>query len=171
MKQLKIYLAGPILHALKDNEHSIWREEAKEKLEELGHKVFLPLEMYEFCERMGVPKTEKAFEQIITVRDRWFCQRSDLILANFGPGGMDKASIGTCIELGWSDSRGVPVLGVLPEGNIHNHPIIDALLTWKVSTMEEALAIVTALGEGFTEKVFEFTFETMQDGPIEESAK
>lgn len=153
---MKVYLAGPILHAMENGEHVTWRLEAEKFLKDLGHTVYLPLEMVEFCQDMGIPTDERTFEQVITVRDKWFSTRSDIILANFGPGGHQKASIGTCIELGWASAAGVKIIGVLPEGNVHNHPIVDALLTFRVKTLQDGLNIIKALGHGWTEQTFEF---------------
>ena len=146
---MKVYLAGPILHATAD-ERDNWRFEAQAYLEALGHTVYLPLEMIDFCSGMGLQPDGNTLEQIITIRDMWFSTRSDVVLANFGPGGESKASIGTSIELGWASAAGVKIVGILPEGNIHNHPIVDALLDIKVFDLETALKVLEALGEGWT---------------------
>lgn len=54
-------------------------------------------------------------------------------------------SIGTMVELGWASAAGIPVLLVMPTGNVHDHPFTRALCNYRVSTIEEASDLIGAL--------------------------
>lgn len=138
---MKIYLAGPITHTDVDDMGVGWRLEVREVLEEAGHKCLLPLESATYFDRFGI----KDPAPVLTVKDRWFCTKSDLVLANLLPA--TKASIGTSIELGWADQARVPIVCVMDEHNVHNHPMVHELCTFIVPTMEEAVNIFLALGD------------------------
>jgi nucleoside 2-deoxyribosyltransferase len=148
---VKVYLAGPIHHATK-SERDEWRFEAQARLESLGHTVWLPLEMVEYCREMGLPDDINLHCHIITVRDRWFSTKADVLLVNFDSGGVQVPSIGTCIELGWANASQTHIVGIISETNVHNHPMIDALLDFRVNNLEDGLKVVEALGEGWTKK-------------------
>ena len=104
-------------------------------------------------------------ERAIFRRDRWDVRRSNLVLANFeetaiADHGMvldnlgfmssvvcEIASLGTAMEIAWADAYGVPVVAVIPKGNIHDHPLIRHGCLAIVTTLDEALDLIpTILG-------------------------
>lgn len=136
---MKVYLAGPITEDRGDRED--WRDEATTvlALDQIDAKSPKPLLRY--TEEYGVAPLDA--ETILTVRDFWFATKCDVVLANFE--NSTKASIGTCIELGWASASEVPIVSVIPEGNVHVHPMVLALSTWRAYDLEEGLRIVCAL--------------------------
>lgn len=134
---MQVYLAGPITEILDD-----WRASFTT---EMRYKYAItcvsPLagELYE--EKYGTVAAP-----VLTTRDKWMATQSDVVLANF----LDstKVSIGTCIEIGWASQAGVPIVAIVPVGNVHNHAMIDELVTMKVETLEEAKNVLRALNGG-----------------------
>lgn len=51
--------------------------------------------------------------------DYAFVARSAVVLANFK--GADRASIGSCFELGYALALGIPIIVIMDEADIHNH--------------------------------------------------
>ena len=79
----------------------------------------------------------------VYTRDRWDSLRCDLMVANL----LDatRVSIGTMIEFGWADSRGIPVIFVMEADNIHNHILIRGGPGFRVATLGEAAELTKAM--------------------------
>lgn len=132
---LQVYLAGPIT-----GHEDTWREKLQSELRyKYGIVAVLPQASELYAEELDIARPAP----VLTVRDRWMCTKSDVVLVNFT--GSVKASIGTCIEIGWASEAGVPIISVVPIGNIHNHDMIESLSTFLVQTIEEATTILRGL--------------------------
>ena len=79
----------------------------------------------------------------ITTRDRFDCMRASVALFNFD--GADSVSIGSCIELGWADSKRIPVIVVMTEDNPHWHGMVREIAGYIVETLDEAIDIACAI--------------------------
>lgn len=90
---------------------------------------------------------EGAYEDLVMsclrgvyTRDRFDSMRCDVLLVNFL--GAKKVSIGTVMEIGWADSRKIPIIcAIEPEGNPHDHPMIREAVGFRVPTVDEAIAV------------------------------
>ena len=72
----------------------------------------------------------------ITTRDRHDVKTSDLMIVNLM--GVDKVSIGTCIEFGWADAYRVPVIALIEEDSIHWHGMLREIVGVMATDIEEA---------------------------------
>jgi nucleoside 2-deoxyribosyltransferase len=145
-----IYLAGPIT-GLSYGGCTDWRAKAKELVGDTPIEVLSPMRGKTYLAgetTVGdsydqfVLSTEKA----ITARDRFDCMRSDLVIFNFL--GAEKASVGSCIEVGWADAFRKPSILILDKdvvGNPHDHAMVRAICGWRVSSLEEAIAVAKAV--------------------------
>ena len=132
---LQVYLAGPIT-GFEDT----WREELANLLRyKYSIVAVLPQAGELYIDELGI----KDPANVLTTRDKWMCTKSDVVLANFTDS--VKASIGTCIELGWANLAGVPIIAVIPPGNIHTHPMIESLVDFNVPDLDEAVRILRGL--------------------------
>ena len=104
----------------------------------------------------------------INRRDTWDCRSTDLVLMNLfdlpvnaevenaigvletsgthNPQAsqnlrkwLRRISIGTMLELGMARALQKPVVCVMPEGNIHEHPMVDDMIDFRCSTLPNAL--------------------------------
>lgn len=142
----RVYLAGPITGLTYDGAND-WRKVVSYALSECGIVSFSPLRAKEYLKGAGTlgpgayPQPLST-PQAITARDRMDVKRSDLVLFNFL--GAEKASVGTCIELGWADAYGVPGILVIEDGaevpnNPHDHAIVQTICGWRTSSLDEAV--------------------------------
>ena len=79
----------------------------------------------------------------ITTRDRNDVKTCDAMIACFL--GVDRVSIGTCIEFGWADAFRKPIICIMEPVNVHQHVMIAEMAGYIVETLEEAAALATAL--------------------------
>jgi len=85
-----------------------------------------------------------ATDQGITSRDRNDTMRADCVLMNFL--GAKKISAGTMVELGWADAARIPVIVIMEEkGNPHDHCMVRAIATYRVTTVEDAIHLAKHL--------------------------
>lgn len=84
--------------------------------------------------------------QSITSRDRWDCQRADLVIMNLLKA--DRVSIGTCVEMGWCDMARTPVILVMEENGMHEHPILSTLAAFRTDNLDEALEMAVIILKG-----------------------
>ena len=151
-----VYLAGPITGCSYDVSRFGWRVDAQSLLNPIGGHgvdVFSPLRSKSFLEGVeAVDGSPHAYKNVanglaspkgITTRDRWDCQRADVVLVNFL--GATAVSIGTCIELGWADAARVPLVVAMEPGNVHEHAIVNEVAGYICDTLEGACTIVRAL--------------------------
>ena len=142
-----VYLSGPI-SGLRYEEGKQWREYAAARLapEILAYS---PLRGHEHLAEEGILRG--AYEdhplttaRALTARDCFDCYACDLTLCNLL--GATEVSIGTCIELGWTNTFSHPLVLVMePRGNVHDHPLVRGSASIEASTLEEALRLVRAI--------------------------
>lgn len=142
-----VYLAGPIT-GLSYDEGQDWRTYVVGELRPYI-TAFSPLRCKDYLRERGLMDAmgyeDKALSSPkgITTRDRWDCQRCDLVLANVV--GAKTVSIGTVMEIAWADSVRTPIVLACEEGNPHVHAMLTHAAGFVVPTLEEALEIVQAV--------------------------
>lgn len=141
MRQYLIYLAGPIT-GVSFNGCVSWREWFIDHLpkELVG---LSPLRGKDYLEGEGNLQMQYADKVLstargITTRDYNDVRRADLIVANLL--GAGRVSVGTVMEIAWAKAFSVPVVAVMePDGNVHDHAMIQECVGFRVETLAEAL--------------------------------
>lgn len=139
-----VYLAGPIT-GLSYGGAVDWRESVRTDLARVGIRGLSPMRGKEYLRGEFGIADEYASSVLscsrgITTRDRFDCNRADLLIVNLL--GATKVSIGTVMEIAWADSKRIPVILVIEdEGNIHDHAMIRECTGFRVNTLEEAVKI------------------------------
>lgn len=144
----KVYLAGPITGEAFGTVND-WRKDAVKFLSLHGIEGLSPLRAKDYL--LGETSILDSYEgshvlssqKGLTTRDRWDCQRADVVLFNFI--GANRVSIGTCIELGWADSARRPMVTAMEPGSLHDHAMVREMSGYIVPSVEDALAVVVAL--------------------------
>lgn len=140
------YLAGPIAGLTHDGATD-WRERAAELL--APEVVALsPMRGKAYLKHAGVIGNAPYLQPLssdrgIVARDRFDVRRADLVIANLA--GARAVSIGSCVEFGWADAFGTPVLLVLNAGELHDHPFLRQLAGWTVQTVEDACELAKVI--------------------------
>lgn len=149
-----VYLAGPIT-GLTYDEGQDWRDGARLRLAKVGIDAYSPLRGKEYLrdhkrlDSGGHGSTYVGVNVLsdpagIVARDRRDCMTRDAVLVNFA--GAERVSIGTCIEFGWANAAGVPIILVMEKGDgPHNHAMILRMADYHVETLDEGLEVVAAL--------------------------
>lgn len=149
-----VYLAGPITGLTYDDGNE-WRESVIIELDDVGITGFSPLRAKNFLREIGVLDSagtpDSAYMGLnplsepkgITARDRFDCQRCDMVLMNLL--GAERVSIGTMIEAGWADAARRPIVVAMEEDNVHRHAMLNEVAGFIVPTLEEAVAVVKAV--------------------------
>jgi len=165
MAAFLVYAAGPIRGATYDEAEG-WREKAARWLAPYDIHVVSPMRGKDYLKTVGLlggpsgtggaPESVVANEKAIFRRDRWDVERSDLVLANFeetpvfpnlslGGNEVQISSLGTAMEIAWADAFRVPVVAVIPKGNVHDHPLIRHGCMMVVETLDEALTWIPVM--------------------------
>lgn len=147
MSKPMVYLAGPITGLTYDGAND-WRDLARDMLADYGIVTLSPLRSKEYLKSAGTlgpgsyPQPLST-PQAITQRDRLDVRRCDLVLFNFL--GAQKASVGTCIEVGWADAYGKPGILLIEDTddpnrptNPHDHAMVQTICGWRASSLETA---------------------------------
>jgi len=149
----QVYLCGPITGCTFLEAKHGWREEVFNTLSPWGIECLSPLRhlredqidtgdhksMNPNGAAVGVLSTPRG----LTERDRFDTMRADLIFCNLL--GATRPSIGSMIEFGWADAERIPILVAMEEDNIHNHGMVNAIASWIVPTLEEAIEVTKDL--------------------------
>ena len=142
---MKIYLAGPISGQTFAGCTS-WRKDVAKQLKPYGILCIDPMRGKDYLKPLNEP-IKDSYDQFIlsslhaiTTRDRWDVQRCDMVLINFTDA--TKVSIGTCIEVGWANAAGKPIIVVMKEDNMHWHGILRDCALAVVPTLEQAISII-----------------------------
>ena len=139
----KIYLAGPISGLTFEGAQD-WRTYFSNKIN-LEIQCFSPLRGKDYLKMRG--PLEGSYDDFplssdrgITTRDRNDCMGADLVVFNML--GATRVSIGTMVEFGWADAARVPSVLVMEKtGNVHDHPMVRELAGFRVTNLEDAIAI------------------------------
>jgi nucleoside 2-deoxyribosyltransferase len=143
----QIYLAGPI-QDFKDCAN--WRDQITQEFNHYGIRTLNPLrhkeQLHNFnTSTMPVLNDEiHAKEKIIKRRDRLDIQQSQGVIACFT--GVQKASVGTCIEMGWADAYDKPIIVVMDRGigNPHDHAMLREIAWAIVDDLDEAARLMAS---------------------------
>lgn len=148
-----VYLAGPITGCSFEG-CTDWRITAINKLAPYGIRGLSPMRAKDYlkAEKEIVGSYEDkvmSCQRGIMTRDRYDSTHCDAVIVNFL--GATKVSIGTVIEIGWTDLIRTPIIcAIEPEGNPHDHPMIREAIGFRVPTLEEAIeCAIKILGTGF----------------------
>lgn len=79
----------------------------------------------------------------IMTRDFLDVKRSDVLLVNLLKS--DRISMGTVMEIAWGYQFRKPVVLVMEEDNLHQHPMICEAASFIVPTLEEGVRVVRSL--------------------------
>lgn len=142
-----VYAAGPIT-GISYGVSTSWRTELQKLLPFNDVVIMSPLRSKTYL--AGETEIKDHYDQImstqrgITTRDRWDCMSCDAVVINLL--GAGRVSIGTMIEVGWCDSRRIPIILVMEEeGNIHEHAMLRECSSFRVKTLAEAAHVISSL--------------------------
>lgn len=147
MDDITIYAAGEI--------HSEWREELRDRLEELGVDAELvgPQEVHDRSDDIGEDILGKQPDQryrdlmgarVNTLRTRVLMQRADMCVAYFGP---KYKQWNTASDAGAAVASGLPLVLIRSEEHIHALKELDALASVTVETLEQAAEAIAYIFE------------------------
>jgi nucleoside 2-deoxyribosyltransferase len=146
---MNVYLAGPITGC--SYEETVgWRNDVIDQLADNGINAYSPMRGKDFlldveevadCYDEEIRATSKA----ITKRDKWDCDRADVLLVNLLDA--ERISIGTMIELGWASRDSKPVILAMTDKSIHQHPMVREIAMYIFPTLEEAVEQVIVLNQ------------------------
>lgn len=139
---MRVYLAGPISGCTYD-QCTDWRARFAAELKSWGVEALSPMRGKDYLNDGKIidgayDQTILSNAQAILHRDFWDCCRSDVVLVNLL--GAERVSIGTVMEIAFAHARQIPVVLLMePKGNIHEHPMIQQAIAFRVETVDQAL--------------------------------
>jgi hypothetical protein len=147
-----VYLAGPIMGCNKE-EANDWRISVDLQLKQHGIIGISPLR----CEPLiGERYTEGSMDprfgqaRAIAAKNKFDVQNCDITLA-YMPNEMGtNISLGTLGEIFWADMAGKQVILVSDHPKVVKHPVIDAAVDWKLSSLDEAVDVCIGVLGGYT---------------------
>jgi len=140
---LKTYLAGTIY--TKDDYFQRWRHIAARYLRNHGIIPLSPLVGKELMSSTDGGITSDVPNRSILIRDYTMVKSAHLVLANLkiigDEGKCEKPFVGTFFEMGWCWEMKKPIIAVVEPDNylFNEHPFLNAAITQKFETLEEAL--------------------------------
>lgn len=159
LAEKRVYLAGPITGlSYQDSRHG-WRADFQIVLDQLGGcehiKLCSPMRAKDhLSELTKISGKGDAYDNFmssgrgVVCRDRNDVKTADAVVFNFL--GADKASVGSCIEIGWADAWQKPTVLVMEDnglavddGNImvpnpHDHLMVDEICGYRVCDLTQA---------------------------------
>jgi nucleoside 2-deoxyribosyltransferase len=146
MSKPRVYLAGPI-SGLSYEAAQDWRKMATRMLAP-DIACFSPLRCKQFLAAEGILEGSYEHHPLATsrgimTRDHNDCLTADLLLVNLL--GTQRVSIGTCMEIAWAHAYRKPVVLVMEEGNVHDHPMVNEATGYRLGTLAEATLFVKAI--------------------------
>jgi nucleoside 2-deoxyribosyltransferase len=138
---MRIYLA----HQITGLSYDVVRDyygKLSERMYELGLEVLCPMTA------KGTLRTEIEFKSegygtpvscnhAIFERDQWMVRNCDIILADLT--GMERASIGCCMEMAWASLLGKHSIVVMEKSNPHRHAFVLESADIVFETLDEAI--------------------------------
>jgi hypothetical protein len=153
VKTFTVYLAGPVTGLTYDGAED-WRAFAAGKLFARGVHAISPLRGQEYLRSIGeISPTGEGYATMhplsspraIASQNRFDATRCGLMLVNFL--GAQRVSIGTVMEIAWADLKRIPVVVAMePEGNPHEHILINDAITHRTTTLEQAIDLAIVIG-------------------------
>lgn len=148
----KVYLSGPITGLMYDDAVD-WREFAIKELAKSSIAGVSPMRAKEYLAQLDAPLSGHGREYLtmgvfstpsaVVTRDRYDTRTADVMIMNLL--GAKQVSIGTMVELGWADAHRVPVVGVIEDGNVHDHMFVNQLMGYRAESLSQAIHIVKAI--------------------------
>lgn len=148
-----VYLAGPI-SGMEFKDTINWRQYVMDKFHP-DIKGLSPLRKKEYLNTEGIltgtyDDWPLSTQKGIYARDKFDCHRADLLFVNFLDCGTDDngkraVSIGTCMEIAWAAHNDTPIVLVMEDGNVHDHPMIREACPFIVDNLDEAIDLVHAI--------------------------
>ena len=145
MSQYSIYLAGPISGLTYDGSEE-WRNQFKSWMPpEIA--CYSPLRSKDYLRAEGI--LEQSYSQPLSsdrgimTRDHFDCSRVDLIVCNLL--GTKRVSIGTVMECAWAFAYRKPLVMIMEDENVHDHPMIRETIGFRVATLEDAALLVQSV--------------------------
>jgi hypothetical protein len=140
MPKKALFLAGP-LTGISYKDALDWRKYVESKLP-VDVIAFSALrgKTYVTTERVlkdAYPEHLLSTPQGTTTRDRYDVSRCDALFVNFL--NTNRVSIGTIMEIAWADSRRIPIICAMEEGNIHDHVFVRQVAAFITSDLDEAI--------------------------------
>lgn len=145
--EMKIYLAGPISGCTFEG-CTDWRGDFAELIPR-SIQCLSPMRGKNFLKKKGIISGSYeedgpfATRRGIMTRDFFDCTRVDLVVANLL--NAEKVSIGSCMEIAWTFQTRTPLIVIMEEGNIHEHPMILEATGFLVETIREAAFIAKTI--------------------------
>jgi nucleoside 2-deoxyribosyltransferase len=149
MRGNQIYLAGPITGQSYSGATE-WRDVFAQRIKDYVNpslKCISPMRGKHYLESLKeIPATDikglVSSGPAIVGRDHSDTTSSDLVVFNLL--GAERISIGTMFEVAWAHTHQVPSILVIEEGteNVHSHSMLFSMVTYRVSTLEEAEFII-----------------------------
>lgn len=153
MRPFLVYLSGPI-SGLRFGECTDWREYASRAFPPHIQGIS-PMRGKRFLENAGIIEGGYAEDPLstsrgINTRDRFDTLRSDVILVNLlgqtGDNPSARVSIGTVMEVAWAYDHNIPVICAMePEGNVHDHPMLNDSTSFRVYGLDEAIELAVTI--------------------------
>lgn len=151
-QQRHVYLAGPIMGCTK-GEANDWRHYVADKLKPQGIIGISPLRCEPLIgERYNLTYEDPRFgtPRAIAAKNRYDVMQCDLTLAYLPKEMGDNISLGTVGEIFWADTYDKRVILVSDHEKIVKHPVIDAAVDWKLTTLDEAVEVCIGVLGGYT---------------------
>jgi nucleoside 2-deoxyribosyltransferase len=143
-----VYLCGQITGSTYEEARYGWRAQVVHACEDMPIRFLSPMRAKDHL--AGDPGISPmgsdhvlSRENAITTRDRLDVMRSTLIFCNL-LGTTDK-SIGSMIEFGWADAFRKPVICCMEDDNIHRHVMVDSIIGWHCSTLEQGIFVLRSI--------------------------
>ena len=141
-----LYCAGPIT-GLSYGESTDWRGYVASKLP--AHiKAVSPMRGKKYlADEKNIKDSYEEYplscQKGITCRDRMDVMHCDMILVNFL--GANNVSIGSVMEVAWSDAWRKPIIVVMEKDSVHSHAMLREVSGFIVSDLDEAIKIATVV--------------------------
>lgn len=148
MNTYAVYLAGPI-GGCSYGECTNWREYLTNLLKGWNIECISPMRGKSYLQsETEIDKvkysTPLSCPKGVYTRDRFDALRCDLLIVNLL--GAKKPSLGSVMEIAWADSVGTPIIIVMePEGNVHEHILIQEACGFRVATLEEGADLAVSI--------------------------
>ena len=145
-KQYYVYAAGPIAGCSWE-ECTKWRNDLRYMFP-TNITVISPLRAKKYLnQEKSVALDYKEFplstQRGIVTRDKFDVARCDLVFVNLL--NAKTVSIGTCFEIAWAHLLNKPIIVVMEDRAIHQHPFIKECSNFIFNDLEEAVKVATAI--------------------------
>ena len=148
--KMKVYLAGPIKGQTYQQCTEV-RERIANKLTNVGIVALSPMRGKEYLEseeyKASIQDNYESFPlstmKGIVCRDHNDVRNCNAVLMDLREA--TQVSIGTMIEVGWSNAYGKPIVLLMEKDNIHKHGMLTEIVDFWVQDEDLAIYILTQL--------------------------